>query len=163
MAVRCRCAAGLCILALILAAPRAQAVDLRAEPSLLGQVRDGNGYSPGSTEAPIEVYPDFGLSGLPHGTTVDTYSRLEQDVANNRGETDFFSGVLRVPAAPPGLDVQLGRQIVAESPVGLWDADSGQLRVGFGQTPFSLTVFGGQPRYWEPIFGAASQSQNEQI
>ena len=71
--------------------------------------------------------------------------------------------MIRVPSAPPGLDLQLGRQIVAESPVGLWDADSGQVRVGLGQTPFSLTVFGGQPRYWEPIFSSPSLSQDEQI
>ena len=72
-------------------------------------------------------------------------------------------GVIRVPSAPGGLDLQLGRQIVAESPVGLWDADSGQVRVGFGKTPLSLTVFGGQPRYWEPIFSSPSLSQDEQI
>jgi hypothetical protein len=142
----------------------ADAIDRRADPSILGQVRDGDGYFPGSTEVPVELYGDFGLSALPHGTTLDTYFRLEQDLANSQnGETDFFSGVLRVPAAPPGLDVQLGRQIVAESPVGLWDADSGQMRVGLGKTPFSLTVFGGQPQYWEPIYGPPVQSQDEQI
>jgi hypothetical protein len=154
----------LCILAPPLSPFAAFAIDLRAEPSILGQVRDGDGYFPGPTEVPVELYGDFGLSGLPHGTTFDTYFRLQDDFANaNNTETDFFTGVLRVPSAPPGLDLQLGRQIVAESPVGLWDADSGQVRVGFGQTPFSLTVFGGQPRYWEPVFSSPSQSQNEQI
>src|SRR5258706_7861868 len=137
----------------------ATAVDLRSDLSLLGQVRDGDGYFPGSTQVPVELYGDFGLSALPHGATVDTYFRLEQDLANGQnGETDFFTGVLRVPAAPPGLDVQLGRQIVAESPVGLWDADARQVRGGLGTSPFSLTVFGGQPRYWELIYGSASQS-----
>src|SRR5262249_49603946 len=164
MAARCRIGTLLCILAPILAAGRAPAIDLRAEPSILGQVRDGDGYFPGSTEVPVELYGDFGLSGMPHGTTLDTYFRLEDDFANvDDSETDFFTGVLRVPSAPAGLDIQLGRQIVAESPVGLWDADSGQVRVGLGQTPFSLTAFGGQPRYWEPIFGSANVSQNEQI
>src|SRR5499425_1449606 len=164
MTARCRIGTLLCVLAPILAAARVSAIDLRAEPSILGQVRDGDGYFPGPTEVPVELYGDFGLSGLPHATTVDTYFRLEDDFANvDDSETDFFTGVLRVPSAPGGLDVQLGRQIVAESPVGLWDADSGQLRFGFGKTPFSLTVFGGQPRYWEPIFSSPSQSQNEQI
>lgn len=164
MAVGCRIAALLQILALFLVPVRASAIDLRAEPSVLGQVRDGDGYFPGSTEFPVELYGDFGLSGMPHGTTLDTYFRLEDDFANvNDSETDFFSGVLRVPSAPGGVDLQLGRQIVAESPVGIWDADSGQMRVGFGQTPFSLTVFGGQPRYWEPIYSSPSLSQDEQI
>jgi hypothetical protein len=154
------CVAG----ALLLATPPAYGVELRLAPTILGQVRDGDGYLPGDTEAPIELYGDFGLSDLPHGTTLDTYFRLEEDFANlsSGGQTQFFSGVLRVPAAPPGLDVQLGRQIVAESPVNVWDADSGQIRVGLGG-PFSLTVFGGQPRYWEPTYSSPSLSQNEQI
>lgn len=164
MAVRCSIATLLWLLAALLAPVRAVAIDLRADTSVLGQVRDGDGYFPGSTEVPIELYGDWGLAGLPHGTTLDTYFRLEDDFANvNNSETDFFSGVIRVPSAPGGADVQLGRQIVAESPVGLWDADSGQVRVGLGQTPFSLTVFGGQPRYWEPIYSSPSLSQDEQI
>ena len=35
------------------------------------------------------------------------------------------------------------------------------LRVGLGG-PFSLTVFGGQPRYWEPTYSSPSLSQDEQ-
>ena len=164
MAARCRIATLLCIVVPMLGAVRAAAVDLRFEPSLLGQVRDGDGYFPGSTEVPVEVYGDFGLSDMPHGTTLDTYFRLEDDLANiNDAEGDFFAGSLRVPSAPGNLDIQLGRQVVAESPVGMWDADSGQIRVGLGKTPVSLTVFGGQPQYWEPIFSSPSQSQDEQI
>jgi len=120
MGVVCRIATLLYCLAWFLAPVRAFAVDLRADTSILGQVRDGDGYFPGSTEVPIELYGDWGLSNLPHGMTFDTYFRLEDDFANvDDSETDFFSGVIRVPAAPPGLDLQLGRQIVAESPVGL--------------------------------------------
>lgn len=149
--------------ALVLLIQSAHGVELRVDPTILGQVRDGDGTLPGDTEAPIELYGDFGLSDLPHGTTFDTYFRLEQDLLNeHNGQTDFYSGVLRIPAAPPGLDVQLGRQIVAESPVAVWDADSGQIRVGLGG-PYSLTVFGGQPRYWEPTYSSPSLSQNEQI
>lgn len=148
----------------LVAPPRAAAINLRFQPTLLGQVRDGNGYFDGPTEVPVELYGDFGLSGLRHGTTFDTYFRLQDNFANaSQTETDFFSGVLRIPAAPPGLDLQLGRQIVAESPVGVWDADSGQIRAAIPETPFSLTVFGGQPRYWEPTFSSPSISQDEQI
>lgn len=160
-----RCIATLvCVLAMVTSAQPARAVDLRFEPSILGQVRDGNGYFDGPTEFPVELYGDLGLSNIRHGITLDTYFRLQDDFANaNNTETDFFSGVLRVPAALPGWDVQLGRQIVAESPVGVWDADSGQMRVNLGNTPFSITAFGGQPRYWEPIFSSPSLSQDEQI
>lgn len=139
----------------------AQAIELRIEPSILGQVREG--YWSDEIEAPLELYGDFGISGLPHGTTLDTYFRLEEDFARWDDETDFFIGAMRVPSAPGGLDVQLGRQIVAESPVGLWDADSGQIRIGIDGTPLSFTVFGGQPRYWEPTFGPELISQDEQI
>jgi hypothetical protein len=164
MAARCRIATLLWIPVLILAPVPVLAIDLRFEPSILGQVRDGDGYFPGDTEVPVEFYGDFGLSGMPHGTTLDTYFRLQDDFAHpNDTETDFFTGVIRVPTAPGGLDVQLGRQIVAESPVGLWDADSGQIRFGIPHTPVSLTVFGGQPQYWEPIFSSPSLSQDEQI
>jgi hypothetical protein len=164
MSARCRIATLSWAFAALLPIQAALAIDLRIEPSILGQVRDGDGYFPGSTEVPVELYGDFGMSALPHGTTLDTYFRLEDDLANTQNsETDFFTGAIRVPSAPGGVDVQLGRQIVAESPVGLWDADSGQLRVALGNSPFSLTVFGGMPQYWEPIFGPPVISQNEQI
>jgi hypothetical protein len=150
--------------ALLLPTLPARAVDLFFHPSILGQVRNGNGYFDGPTEVPVELYGDLGLSNFHHGITLDSYFRLQDDFANaNNTETDFFSGVLRMPAVRPGWDVQLGRQIVAESPVGVWDADSGQMRLNLGNTPFSVTAFGGQPRYWEPIFSSASLSQNEQI
>jgi hypothetical protein len=143
------------------AARVATAVDLRIQPSILGQVREG--YWSGETEAPIELYGDLGASRLPYGATIDTYFRLEQDFGQNDSETDFFTGALRVPSAPYGIDAQLGRQIIAESPLGLWAADSGQIRVGLGQGPFSLSVFGGQPQYWEPTFSSPNLSQDEQI
>jgi len=164
MAARCRIAALFCALGLLADVAPTRAVEFRFQPSILGQVRDGDGYFPGSTEVPVELYGDFGLLGMPYGSTVDTYFRLEDNLAHiDDGEADFFTGALRVPSAPGNLDVQLGRQVVAESPVGMWDADSGQLRVGLGKTPFSLTVFGGQPQYWEPIYGSPKISQDEQI
>jgi len=149
------------LLAVMLSAPAVGAFDIRLAPSVLGQVRDG--YWSGGTEAPNELYGDFGVSRLRHGATIDTYFRLEEDFARWTGETDFFTGALRVPNAPGGLDVGLGRQIVAESPLGLWDADSGQMRFNLGGTPLQFSVFGGQPQYWEPTFGPPILSQNEQI
>jgi hypothetical protein len=150
-------------LVLLLLPVDSHAIELRAQPRIVGQVRDGDGYLPGRTEAPVELYGDFGMSALPHGTTLDTYFRLQQDLASDDNEGDFFAGVLRVPAGLPGLDVQLGRQIVAESPVGVWAADSGQIRFAVPRTPFSLTVFGGQPRYFEPNHDSPRLSEDEQI
>jgi hypothetical protein len=147
------------VVTLAAVATSASAVDLRLNPSLLGQVR--RSFTDDQTETPTELYGDFGPSGLPHGTTFDTYFRLEEDFSDLSSETDFFTGVMRIPAAVPGLDLQLGRQIVAESPIGRWDADSGQIRLGIPETPYSMTLSGGQPRYWEPTFGPASLSQNE--
>jgi hypothetical protein len=160
---RCRNTILLGLVLSILHPVAARAVELRTNPSVLGQVRDGDGYLPGDTEAPLELYGDFGVSAMPRGTTFDTYLRLEENLADGESEFDFFSGVLRAPAALPGLDVQAGRQIVAESPVGVWAADSGQIRLGLPDTPFSLTVFGGAPRYWEPKYNPMGVSQDEQI
>ena len=123
MAVRRRIATLLCLLAPLLGRPLpTAAVDLRVEPTFLGQVRDGDGYFPGSTEVPVELYGDFGLSDLPHGTTLDTYFRLEDDFANvNDSETDFFTGVLRVPVGAAGARCPArppDRRRVAGRPVG---------------------------------------------
>lgn len=160
---RLRAAAGVvfAVAALVLSRGSARAVDLRFNPTLMGQVRDD--YFDAETQTPMELYGDFGLSRLPGNSTFDTYFRLEQDFTDLESETDFFSGVLRIPNAVRGLDFQLGRQIVAESPIGLWDADSGQIRIGLPDTPYSMTVYGGQPRYWEPTFGPPKLSQDEQI
>lgn len=154
-------ACGLALGVIAALATAAEAVDLRFQPSLLGQVR----RSPWSaqTQVPMELYGDLGLSDLPLGSTFDTFFRLEEDWSDLSSETDFFTGVLRIPKAAPGLDLQLGRQIVAESPVGLWDADSGQIRLAVPNTPLALSVFGGAPRTWEPTYGPATYSQNEQI
>jgi len=151
----------LAIGAIVGSAASSEAVDLRFQPSLLGQVRRSPWSS--GTEVPTELYGDLGLSDLPGNATFDTFFRLEEDWTDLSSETDFFTGVLRVPRAARGLDLRLGRQVVAESPVGLWDADSGQVRVSVPDSPFSVTVFGGAPRYWEPTYGPALYSENEQI
>jgi hypothetical protein len=140
----------------------ARAVELRTDLPVLGQVRSGDGYMDGGTQAPIELYTDMGLSGLPRGITLDTYARLEEDFANYDGKAEFYSGVVRMPAARPGLDVSLGRQIVSEVPLNIYDADSGTARLNLGG-PYSISVFGGQPQYWEPTYSSPSLSQDEQI
>lgn len=147
--------------ALLLARAPARAVELRFAPTLMGQVRDD--YFSGQTQTPTEIYGDLGLSRMPWNSTLDTYFRLQEDWSDLESETDFFSGVLRVPDAVRGLDFQLGRQIIAQSPIGLWDADSGQIGVGIPDTPYSMTIYGGQPRYWEPTYGPTKLSQDEQI
>ncbi len=140
--------------------PAARAIELRTDLPVLGQVREG--YLTNETEAPIELFGDLGLSDLRHGTTLDTFFRLEEDFAQLDGTADFYSGVLRVPGAVPGLDFQLGRQIVSQAPGTIYDADAGQIRVDPGG-PVALTVFGGQPRYFEPTFGPPAYSEDEQI
>src|SRR5262245_31011435 len=67
--------------AIIAGAQGASAIDLRVQPSLLGQVRKN--YWSGDTEAPVEIYGDLGASRLPYGATIDTYFRLEQDFGPN--------------------------------------------------------------------------------
>lgn len=141
-------------------AAAASAVEIRADFPVLGQVRDG--YLSGETEAPMEIYGNLGLSRLRHGTTLDTYFRLEEDFARLNGQADFYSGVLRVPNAVPWMDAQLGRQIVAEAPANIFDADSGQLRFALGG-PFWLTAYGGAPRYFEPSSGMPGLTDDEQI
>jgi hypothetical protein len=87
---------------LLLLGSSARAAEIRTDVPVLGQVRQG--YLSGDTEAPIELYGDLGVSRLPHGTTLDTYFRLEEDFATfDESKTQFFSGVLRCAqcARPP--------------------------------------------------------------
>jgi hypothetical protein len=150
-----------CVLAMaVVVSTPAAAVELRVDTPVLGQVREG--YLSNETEAPIELWGDLGVSDIRHGTTLDVYFRLQEDFAQWEGESDFYAGVLRVPKAVPWLDVQLGRQIISQAPGTIYDADSGQIRVT-PEGPLAFTVFGGQPRYWEPTYGAAVISQDEQI
>jgi hypothetical protein len=138
----------------------ARGIQLFADLPVLGQVRDG-AFGDG-TETPVEMYGNFGLSDMRHGSTLDTYFRLEEDFAQSNGQTDFYSGVLRVPKAVPWLDAQLGRQIVSQAPTTIFDADSGRLTFSPGG-PISFTTFGGAPRYFEPTYGPPGYSENEQI
>lgn len=132
----------------LLCAP-AQAIELRNDLLLLGQVRDGDkAFLEQGT--PVDFYGDQGISGLPHGTTVDTYYRLSHDDSGlSGGSSNFYAGSMRVPGAVPGLDFTLGRQFLSETPGAVFVADAGKVRIDPGG-PVSFTLFGGAPRYFEP-------------
>ena len=138
----------------------AHAIDLRGDLSVLGQV--GQSDQPDQSEAPVDFYGNLGASGLYGGSSLDTYFRLEQDLAHSQGATDFYAGSLRVPSAIPGVDFTLGRQFLAEGPGGVFVADAGKVNINPGG-PVGLTVFGGAPRYFEPTYSSNSLSQDEQI
>jgi hypothetical protein len=139
---------------------RIDAIELHSDLTVLGQVRDGDQSR--ETEVPVDLYGDLGLADIRHGATVDTYFRLEQDFARNEGATDFYQGSMRVPAAIRGVDFTLGRQFLSEVPGGAYVADGGKLRLDPGG-PVAFTVFGGQPRYFEPTYSAERLSQDEQL
>jgi hypothetical protein len=139
---------------------RAAAVELHEDLSILGQVRQDDQSR--QTQSPMDLYGDLGVAGLHHGTSLDTYFRLEHDFGTGQGPTEFYDGAIRVPGAIPGVDVTLGRQFLNEGPGGVFIADAGKIRIDPGG-PVAFTVFGGQPRYFEPTFSSESLSQDEQI
>ncbi len=148
------------LLAAWLACGSVQAAEVRGNLSLLGQVREGDQSR--ETEAPNDVYGDMGVAGLHHGTSVDTYFRLEHDFGREQSTGDFYAGVLRAPAAIPGVDLSLGRQFLSEAPGAAFVADAGKVRID-GGWPVVVTLFGGQPRYFEPTFPPERVSQDEQV
>jgi len=142
----------------LLLGSQAHAQTLRGDLSLLGQVRQGDQTQ--GTEAPTDIYSDLSLTGLPQGTNLGSFFRLERDFGTDDGASDFYAGFLRVPGTIPGLDVTLGRQFLSEGPGGVFVADAGKIKFDPGW-PVSFTVFGGAPRYFEPTFSSEIQSQDE--
>ncbi len=149
---------GLCA-ALLLCRP-ARAIELRSDLSLLGQVRDN--YQTDKTDSPNIIYGDMGAAGLPFGSSFDTYFKLEHNFATGQGPTEFYAGYLQVPNAVTGVNFTLGRQFLSEVPGGTFVADAGKIRFDPGG-PFAFTVFGGQPRYFEPTYSTEIQDQDEVI
>jgi hypothetical protein len=137
----------------------AKAAEVRGDLSLLGQVRDGDQSR--ETEAPTDLYGNF--IGSNHGADLETYFRLERDFGLGHTATDFYAGALHLPSTNPGIDVTLGRQFLTLGPGGAFVADAGKIRVDPIGAPIGFTVFGGQPRYFEPTFSSESLSQDEQI
>lgn len=143
----------------VLCAP-ARAIELRNDLLLQGQVREGDQSR--QQESPVDFYGDQGISGLPHGTTLDTYYRLSHDFGLGQGPTEFYAGYMRVPGAVPGVDFTVGRQFLSETPGGVFVADAGKVRINPGG-PVSFTLFGGAPRYFEPTYSSERLSQDEII
>ena len=148
----------LCAAALL--CPPAHAIDLRGDFSLLGQVRER--YNAGDTDSPNIIYSDVGASGLPYGSSFNAYSRLEHDFDTDQGPTEFYAGYLQIPNAVPGVNFTLGRQFLNEVPGGVFVADAGKVRFDPGG-PVAFTVFGGQPRYFEPTYSTELLNQDEII
>ncbi len=139
---------------------RASAAELQGDLRLLGQVRRGDQTR--ETEAPHNLYGNLALSGLRHGSSLDSLFRLERDFGIDDGASDFYAGSLRVPGAIPGVEMTLGRQFVSEGPSGVFVADAGKVRIDPGW-PVAFTLFGGAPRYFEPTYSSAILSQDETI
>lgn len=146
------------VFALTLIPVAVTAVELHSDLLLLGQVRDGDQSR--KTETPTDLYGELGADNIHRGVSADTYFRLERDFARGNGATDFYTGTLRVPFK--GVDFSLGRQFLSEVPGGAFVADAGRVRIDPGW-PVALTLFGGQPRYFEPTYSSERQSQDEQI
>ena len=138
----------------------AAAIELTGDLSTLGQVREGDQSN--HVESPVDIYGDLAVNGLRHGTTLDTFFRLEHDFGSGQGPTEFYTGSMHVPGAIPGVDFTLGRQFLDEVPGGVFTADAGKIRIDPGG-PVAFTVFGGQPRYFEPTYSSPLQSQDEQV
>lgn len=148
-------------LTLLVAGGAATASELRTDLRVLNQMRRGDQSR--DFEAPTIAYGDFGLRGLPHGASIETYFGLAHDFGRNEGLfTDLYSASIEVPGAIPGVDFTLGRQFLAETPNGAFVADAGKVRFALSDRE-SLTVFGGAPQYFEPTFSSEVLSQDEQI
>lgn len=142
-----------------LACAPARAAEVRGDLSLLGQVREGDQSR--ETEAPTDLYGN--IVGTDHGANLETYFRLERDFGLGQTATDFYGGSVHLPSTVAGIDVTLGRQFLSQGPGGAFVADAGKIRVDPQAAPVGFTVFGGQPRYFEPTFSSESLSQDEQI
>lgn len=123
-----------------------------------GQVREGG--RPDSTEVPSNLYGALLGSKLHHGVGGETYFRLARDWSRADGATDFYLGFVRVPAR--GIELSLGRQTLDDAPGALYVADAGRIRFDRGGR-WAFSLFGGQPRYFEPLRGPEIVSQDEQL
>lgn len=136
----------------------AAAEEVRGRLDLLGQVREGDATR--ETEAPHDLYGDLVLDGLHHGGRFDTFFRLERDFGTKNDDSEFYLGVLSLRQPLPGVDLALGRQLLTDVPTLALVADAGKVTFGNGK-PFSVSVWGGAPRYFEPTFSSELQSQDE--
>ena len=112
----------------------------------------------------MDLYGNLGATGLlGGGASLDTYFRLERDFGLDHTATDFYAGALHVPAGTmPGLSFTVGRQFLSEGPRVAFVADAAKVNIEPGG-PVGLTLFGGQPRYFEPTYSSENLSQDEQV
>lgn len=144
----------------VLLGAEVRAAELGGSLSLLGQVRRGDQSR--ETEAPTDLYGDLYGADRRHHADLDTFFRVERDFGLGQTATDLYAAALKVQHPFPGVDFSLGRQFLSEGPGGAFVADAGKIRFDLGG-PVALTVFGGQPRYFEPTFSSENLSQDEQI
>lgn len=136
----------------------AAAADLQGNLTGLSQVRRGDQSRRG--EVPTELYGTVSADRLHHGISGDTFFRVGEDLSRGRGSGDLYTASIRLPFR--GLETSLGRQVLSDVPGGFFVVDGGRLRFdGGGKVGFSL--FGGVPRYFEPLDRPDRLSQEEQM
>lgn len=135
-----------------------RAVDWQGQANLLGQVRDGDTSS--RAESPVNLYGALSAQRIHHELGAETYFRLERDWARADTNTDFYLGQAELGIR--GLQFSLGRQILEEAGAGFFIADAGRLSFDRGRG-LAVSVFGGQPRYFEPQARSAVLSRDEQF
>jgi hypothetical protein len=134
--------------------------EVHGDLSVYGQVREGDQTR--ETEAPNYLYGNLGIDRLPHGAELGSVFQLGRDFGIDDGTSDFYAGFVRVPSAPFGVDVSLGRQFLSEGPGANVVADGGKVRFDPGW-PVAFAVFGGRPRYFEPTFSTNILDDDEWI
>lgn len=136
----------------------ARAAQWDARLDTLGQVRDGDLSS--RTESPVNLYGSLAGEGMHHGLGGETYFRIERDWSRAQTTSDFYLG--RAEAAFAGLQFSLGRQTLEDLGAGFLVADAGRLTFDRG-TGWAVSIFGGQPRYFEPQPRIGAVSRDEQL
>ena len=143
---------------LVLRAGELHALEFSGAALVNSQLREREGAA--AIEAPTNAYGALIGTNVHHGIGGETYFRLERDWSRADGASDFYLGFARLPLR--GFELSLGRQVLDELPGALYVADAGRLRFDRGG-PVGFSLFGGQPRYFEPLQGAELVSQDEQM
>lgn len=132
--------------------------DWQGQADLVGQVRDG--VTSSRTESPVNFYGALSAQRLPHDVGGETYFRLERDWAQAGTNSDFYLGQAQLGIH--GLQFSLGRQMLDEVAAGFFVADAGRLSFDRGRA-WAISIFGGQPRYFEPPARSTVLSRDEQF
>lgn len=108
----------------------------------------------------MNVYGAMQALDLHHGIGGETYFRLARDWSRADSAADFYLGFARIPCR--GVELCLGRQVLADVPGAICVADAGKVCIDHGG-PWACSLYGGQPRYVVPGCGPALVSQDEQV